>query len=274
MALLTTATTLASLSHHPTPWILEKKSCCFTQTPALLSPALASSCKTPLNFQRHVIAMSSYNGGSSERQGPRQEGSRRGSRGGSRGRGGSIGRGRGPQYGQTPRPSEPITMSLEEFIAKANRIDQDDQEGQTRQGERFQARSFPSESKSGDVVAQANGTPRRAPENAARGLRAGRMDKSFDFSRGGSESARNIDVRDSRMRDLLASGRGLPQSRCLLSFPALISWAFLPSVADWCFLGDYTRLQHMYSFVIHMMHEQVKSRTRKRRTRRSQDAQL
>jgi hypothetical protein len=132
-------------------------------------------------------------------------------------------------------------MSLEEFIAKANRIDQGDQEGQTRQGERFPARSFPSESKTGDVVAQAHDAPRRAPESAARGLRTGRMDKSFDLSRGGSESARNIDVRDSRMRDLLASGRGLPQSRCLPSFLPLISWAFLPSVADWCFLGDYTR---------------------------------
>jgi hypothetical protein len=223
VTLLTTATTLASLSHHPTPWILEKKSYCFTQTPAFLSPALASSCKTPLNFQRNVIAMSSYKGGSSERQGPRQEGSRRGSRGGSRGRGGSIGRGRGPQYGQTPRTNEPATMSLEDFIAKANRIDQGDEEGQTRQGERFQARSFPSESKSGDVVARANDAPRRAPESVARGLRTGRMDRSFDFSRGGSESARNIDIRDSRMRDLLASGRGLPQTRCLPSFPFLIS---------------------------------------------------
>jgi hypothetical protein len=150
-----------------------------------------------------------------------------------------LGRGGGPQYGQTPRPNEP-----------------------------------PSESKSGDVVAQANGQAnaavRRVSESAARGFWTGRMDKSFDFSRGESESARNIDIRDSRMRNLLASGRGLPQSKCLPSFPPLISWPFLPSVADWCFLGDYTRLQHMYSVVIHTMHEQVKSRTRKRRTRQQE----
>jgi hypothetical protein len=79
-------------------------------SPALLSPAQCGS-STAFRQQRHVLAMSS------------------GGRGGAR-RGGPIGRGRGPQYGQTPRNQDPGTMSLEEFMAKANNLNDDDYAGE------------------------------------------------------------------------------------------------------------------------------------------------
>jgi hypothetical protein len=55
------------------------------------------------------------------------------------------------------------------------------------------------------AAARADGAP-------ARGSKMGRREQSVDFSR---EEGENFDMRDARKRDLLASSRGLPQSRSI-----------------------------------------------------------
>lgn len=122
-------------------------------------------------------------------------------------------------------------MSLEEFMAKANNLNDDDYAGGGERAPRSQrvgGRSMAFDSKPGDwncaecgitvfaskqqcfrcraykpAAARADGAP-------ARGSKMGRREQSVDFSR---EEGENFDMRDARKRDLLASSRGLPQSR-------------------------------------------------------------
>ena len=118
-------------------------------------------------------------------------------RGGGQARGGPVGRGRGPQYGQTSRSKEPDTLSLADFMTLSSRLDNSDSdvEGRergagerARQGERFGGRS----------------------------VSATRFEKSADFDRRESGVVRqDMSARDMRARDLLASGRGMSQSRCV-----------------------------------------------------------
>ena len=151
-----------------------------------------------------------------------------GARGGPRG--GNMGRGRGPQYGQTPRKQEPSTLSLDEFMALSSRLDDDTDErpgGEPRGGRAGArlgprgARGAPLEVKPGDWTCAECGinvfasktecfrcrAPR--PRGEAAGPGAPRARKSEDYSR--AEGGR--DVREERKRDLLATSRGLPRSR-------------------------------------------------------------
>lgn len=99
---------------------------------------------------------------------------------GGRPRTGPIGRGRGPQHGQTPRFKEPDTLSMEDFMKMANRLDNEDGvQGPARARSTLQS-DMPS---------------------------GGRADMSSDFSRDEASDERRLSPRERRERDLLASGR-------------------------------------------------------------------
>ena len=70
-------------------------------------------------------------------------------------RGGNMGRGRGPQFGQTPRNQEPSTLSLDEFMAMSSRLDDVNDQG-------------PGEGQWGASARQARGGPKRAPSRPSR----------------------------------------------------------------------------------------------------------
>ena len=167
-------------------------------------------------------------------------------RGGGQARGGPVGRGRGPQYGQTSRSKEPDTLSLADFMALSSRLENSgsDVEGReqgagerTRQGERFEVRSVSAtETKPGDWTCGECGinvfasksecfrcrTPKpagaaaRGESRGQRDVRETRVEKSADFDRRESGVVRqDMSARDMRARDMLASGRGMSQSRCV-----------------------------------------------------------
>jgi hypothetical protein len=70
-------------------------------------------------------------------------------------RGGNMGRGRGPQFGQTPRTQESSTLSLDEFMAMSSRLDDPNDQG-------------PREGQWGASARQARGGAKRAPSRTSR----------------------------------------------------------------------------------------------------------
>lgn len=103
-------------------------------------------------------------------------------RGGAQPRTGPIGRGRGPQHGQTPKQKHPDTVSMEDFMEMASNLDTEDEQ-RARQ------------------VIQSS-VPR------GRASTPGQAEKSSDFVRTeATGNERELSARERRERDLLASGR-------------------------------------------------------------------
>jgi len=137
---------------------------------------------------------------------------------------GPIGRGRGPQYGQTPRWQEPDTLSMDDFMAMARKLDESEDEaagGRRASSSAVPGRAGAPDARIGDwmcpecgvnVFASKSACFRcRAPKPAMASSESGdserRAQKSSDFNRDEDSRNRALSVRELRERDVMASRR-------------------------------------------------------------------